>query len=210
MERMIHNRLYYLAETRGWLCPKQAGFRTSRSCEDQILRVTQTTSDGYQATKPKLTVLALLDFSKAFDRVWKEDILLRAVDKCLPLTFAKWLRDFLSNRQARVQINGEQGRPNTRGPERDSRSTLIVVDHVFSWPPVRLHHVRCGVGRRRSLVSSLSGRLAAWPNQRSLLCKYACKAEPVLPRRNCPFYATIFHAATKDRIADVRMLNEQD
>ncbi len=33
------------------------------------------------------------------------------MDKGLPLTFAKWLRDFLSNRQARVQINGEQGRP---------------------------------------------------------------------------------------------------
>ncbi len=31
------------------------------------------------------------------------------MDKGLPLTFAKWLRDFLSNRQARVQINGEQG-----------------------------------------------------------------------------------------------------
>ncbi len=37
LERMIHNRLYYLAETRGWLCPEQAGFRTSRSCENQIL-----------------------------------------------------------------------------------------------------------------------------------------------------------------------------
>ncbi len=65
--------------------------------EDQILRVTQTTSDGYQATKPKRTFLTLLDFSKAFDRVWKEDLLLRAVDKDLPLFFAKWLRDFLSN-----------------------------------------------------------------------------------------------------------------
>ncbi len=44
-------------------------------------------------------VLTILDFSKAFDRVWKEDLLLRAVDKGLPLTFAKRLRDFLSNRQ---------------------------------------------------------------------------------------------------------------
>ncbi len=110
MERMIHNRLYYLAETRGWLCPEQVGFRTSRSCEYQILRVTQTISDEYQATTPKRTVPTLLDFSKAFDRVWKEDLLLRAVNKGLPLTFDKWLRDILSNRQVRVQINGEQGR----------------------------------------------------------------------------------------------------
>ncbi len=101
MERMIHNRLYYLAETRSWLCPEQAGFRTSRSCEDHE-RVTQTTSE---VEKPRRTVLTLLGFSMAFDRVWKGGPLLRAAGKGLPLTFIKWLRDFLSNRQARVQIN---------------------------------------------------------------------------------------------------------
>ncbi len=42
-----------------------------------------------------------------------------------------------------------------------------MVFLVFSWPPLRL---RGGVGRRRSLISLPSGRLAACPNQRSLLC----------------------------------------
>ncbi len=37
MERMVHNWLYNLAETRGWLCSEYAGFRKLRSCEDQIL-----------------------------------------------------------------------------------------------------------------------------------------------------------------------------
>ncbi len=32
---------------------------------------------------------------------------------------------------------------------------------VFSWPPACLRHVRGGVGRRRSLIGSPSGRLAA-------------------------------------------------
>ncbi len=50
--------------------------------------------------------------------------------------------------------------PKTRGPEIDSRSALNVVAHVISWPPVRLRHVRGDVGRRRSLISSPSGRLA--------------------------------------------------
>ncbi len=53
--------------------------------------------------------------------------------------------------------------PKTRGPEIGSRSALVVVPHVFSWSPVRLRHVRGGVGRRRSLIRSPSGRLAAWP-----------------------------------------------
>ncbi len=56
-------------------------------------------SDGFQATKPKKTVLELLDYSKAFDRVWREDLLIRAIDKGLPTAYAQWLRDFLSNRK---------------------------------------------------------------------------------------------------------------
>ncbi len=52
--------------------------------------------------------------------------------------------------------------PKIRGPEIGSRSALIVVAHVFSWPPARLRHVRGGVGRR-SFISSPSGRLAACP-----------------------------------------------
>ncbi len=33
------------------------------------------------------------------------------MDKGLLLSFAKWLRDFLSNRQARIERNREYGRP---------------------------------------------------------------------------------------------------
>ncbi len=110
LERILHNRLYYLAETRDRLCTEQTGFRKNRSCEDQILRLTLSISDGYQATKPKKTVLALLDYSKAFDRVWREDLLIREIDKGHPISYAQWLRDFLSNRKAKVQINGDRGR----------------------------------------------------------------------------------------------------
>ncbi len=53
-----------------------------------------------KATKRKRTVLTLSHFFKATARAWKEG---------LPLTFAKRLRDFLSNQHTRVQINGENG-----------------------------------------------------------------------------------------------------
>ncbi len=45
----------------------------------------------------KRTALTPLDFSKAIDLAWKEDLLLRPVDKSLLLTFAKRLSDVLSN-----------------------------------------------------------------------------------------------------------------
>ncbi len=44
MKRMVHSRLYNLAETGGKLCSEQAGFRKPRSCEDQILKII---SDGF-------------------------------------------------------------------------------------------------------------------------------------------------------------------
>ena len=41
MERMIASRLSFLAERAGWWCEDQAGFRKFRSCEDQVLRISQ-------------------------------------------------------------------------------------------------------------------------------------------------------------------------
>ena len=71
MERMVHTRLYHLAEARGIFKHSQAGFRKNRSCEDQLLRMIQDVSDGFQEKKPRRTVMALLDLSRAYDRVWK-------------------------------------------------------------------------------------------------------------------------------------------
>ncbi len=93
----------------------------------------QSISDGFQATKPKKTVLALLDCSKAFDRVWREDSLIRAIDKGLPIAYAQWLRDFLSNRKAKAQINGDRGRqlPLRQGfPQGSVLSPLLLLLYI--------------------------------------------------------------------------------
>ncbi len=87
-----------------------------------------------------------------------------------------WTEAFQARRSCASSLNTftqsflHRAWPKTRGPEIGSGSALIAVAHVFSWPPVRLRHVRGGVGRSRSLISSPSGRLAAWPSQKSLLC----------------------------------------
>ena len=72
MERMVANRMSNLAERSGWWCEDQAGFRSMRSCEDQVLWLSQSISDGFQSKQASRTVLALLDFSKAYDTVWRE------------------------------------------------------------------------------------------------------------------------------------------
>ena len=105
LERMIANRLFQLAESRQWFNHQQAGFRKGRSCVDQIIRIAQAIEDGFQQKKLHRSVLVLLDFSKAYDTVWRERLLLSMHEKSVPLPILRWLSGFLQNRQAKVQYN---------------------------------------------------------------------------------------------------------
>ena len=109
MERMVANRLSYMAESRGWFSNDQAGFRGLRSTEDQVIRITQSVSDGFQRKPSDRTVLALLDFSKAYDKVWRERLYGRLLDSGVPIHYVLWIKGFLTNRLAKVRINGETG-----------------------------------------------------------------------------------------------------
>jgi hypothetical protein len=106
MERMVGKRLQYLAESHGMLNPDQSGFRSQRSTEDQVIRLSQAISDGFQAKKPANgTVLALLNFLKAYNKVCRADLLATMLRKGVPVRYVWWIQGFLSNRQARVCLN---------------------------------------------------------------------------------------------------------
>ena len=110
MERMVAGRLSFLAESRGWWSEDQAGFRQLRSAEEQVLRITQSVHDGFQCRPSNRAVLALLDFSKAYDTVWREKLLDVLLDTGVPPRLVLWVRGFLTNRMAGVRINGKVGR----------------------------------------------------------------------------------------------------
>ena len=71
--------------------PFQAGF-----CIVQAVEV------GFQPCRMQCSVLALLDFSKAYDMVWREKLLLNMLDTGIPPTFMRWLRSFFNNHRACV------------------------------------------------------------------------------------------------------------
>ena len=108
MERVLSERLYDLAETGGWFSGTQAGFRKGRGVEDQILRVSQNIWDAFENREK--SILVLLDFSKAYDRIWRQRLLHSLLDRGVPHHYVAWLNNFLNNRQAKVQFNGATSR----------------------------------------------------------------------------------------------------
>ncbi len=48
-----------------------------------------------------MTALVLLDYTKAFYCVWREDLLIREIGKGLPIAYTQWLRDFLQQKSKR-------------------------------------------------------------------------------------------------------------
>ena len=104
LERILADHLYYIAETNNLFSRLQAGFCKGWSCEDQITRLVQAIQDGFQQRPMQRSVLTLLDFSKAYDTVWREKLLLHMLDTSIPSTFVRWIQSFFNDRRARVQL----------------------------------------------------------------------------------------------------------
>ena len=104
LERILADRLYYIAETNNMFGRFQAGFRKGQSCEDQVTRINQAVEEGFQQRPMQRSVLTLLDFSKAYDTVWREKLLLHMLNTGIPPTFNRWIRSFLNDRRGRVQL----------------------------------------------------------------------------------------------------------
>ena len=79
-------------------------FRKGWSCEDQITRIVQAIEDRFQQRPMKRSVMTLLDFSKPYDTVWREKLLLHMLNTGIPSPFIRWIRSFLDDRRARVQL----------------------------------------------------------------------------------------------------------
>ena len=110
-ERLILSRLTFHLESNHLLSTCQAGFRPGMSPLDQNLTLSQSIWDGFQKKKPPdRTILASVDFSKAFDSVWHSALFHKLLSLKLPPCFVLWVRSFLSDRRAKVQVGGSHSR----------------------------------------------------------------------------------------------------
>ena len=108
-ERLILSRLTFHLESNHLLSTCRVGFRPGKSPLDQIL--SQSIWDGFQKKKPPdRTILASVDFSKAFDSVLHSAVFHKLLSLKLPPCFVLWVRFFLSDRRPKVQVGGSHSR----------------------------------------------------------------------------------------------------
>ena len=104
-EKLITTRLRYDLESRNILTPYQSGFRNGRSTADPLLRLVSDVQGGFNRSNGPFerTVAVLADLSRAFDKVGHQKLLLEFQKLEIPSCYAKWFRNFLSNRIYRVR-----------------------------------------------------------------------------------------------------------
>ena len=82
----------------------QYGFRQRRGCILQLLKVFDDWSKFIDSDTPVDAIF--LDFRKAFDCVPHKRLLMKIEKLGITGNLLKWIKDFLTNRQQRVLING--------------------------------------------------------------------------------------------------------
>ena len=90
-----HNILYHL----------QHGFREGRSCETQLVELVRNLADNMQGGVQ--TDVLVMDFSKAFDKVEHQRLLLKLDHYGVRGKTNHWIEAFLSNRTQRVVLNSD-------------------------------------------------------------------------------------------------------
>ena len=106
-EKIIFNPMLDFLEENSLLCPHQSGFRSSDSCQSQLLSIVHDIYASFDQS-PTLEVRAnFLDISKAFDKVWHEGLIFKLEHIGISENLLSLLKSFLNNRFQRVVLNGQ-------------------------------------------------------------------------------------------------------
>ena len=106
-EKIIFNPMLDFLEENSLLCPHQSGFRSSDSCQSQLLSIVHDIYASFDQS-PTLEVRAnFLDISKAFDKTWHEGLIFKLEHIGISGNLLSLLKSFLNNRFQRVVLNGQ-------------------------------------------------------------------------------------------------------
>ena len=101
-ERMVNHRLMWFLEKNNILCPEQSGFRKHRSTIDALIQLTCHIEKGFK--EKKHTVAVFFDLEKAYDTVWRPEILNYMHEMGLRGNLPAFAEGFLSFRDFCIRV----------------------------------------------------------------------------------------------------------
>ena len=104
MEHIILSHMAKHLSLNNILTDQQHGFREKFSCETQVISAIHDWAKGINFRSQ--TDVILLDFSKAFDSVPHERLLVKLDFYGIRGKMLNWIRAFLTNRKQKVSVNG--------------------------------------------------------------------------------------------------------
>ena len=103
MERMVTNRLLNYLEINNLFNAFQCGFRKGHCTTDHIVRL--KTEAEFAIKSGNITVAIFIDFTKAFDLLWRDGLVLKLMKLNIKGLCLKWIKNFLENRSSHVVID---------------------------------------------------------------------------------------------------------
>ena len=94
------------AENENIFHPNQHGFRKNHGCEKQLIEL--VSDIAHNLDKGEEIEACELDFSKAFDKVNHNELLLKLAQQGISHQLISWIESFLSERSQKVVIDGEE------------------------------------------------------------------------------------------------------
>ena len=106
LEHIIKSAIYSHLETFQIITDKQHGFPKKYSCTSQLLMLVNSLAESINSRSQ--TDVIFLDFSKAFDKVSHDKLLLKLQSYGIRGQILLWIKGFLSGRTQRVVMDGEK------------------------------------------------------------------------------------------------------
>ena len=106
LEHVIRSAITQHFDQHAILADAQHGFRKSRSCETQLILTVDDLASSLDGGGQ--TDVILLDFSKAFDKVPHERLLMKLDHLGIRGSTLKWIENFLTDRTQQVVVEGQK------------------------------------------------------------------------------------------------------
>ena len=106
IELAVKNKIVKFAKESGILPRTQHGYRKGRGCATAVAEALKEVD--VQRNRGKKTGLVLYDFSCAFDLVEAEKLVLEAEKLGFAPSALRWIRSYLQERKALVEVNGQR------------------------------------------------------------------------------------------------------